>query len=123
MIGSPPAGSHQRRQRVGVGTDDAAGRDRFAGHGDLVAGGQDGNTRAAMHRQPGVVGGGGQSDIARGDAPSRRDHHVARREILALAPDMASRDHRLVDPDTVAVPGRILLQQDRRRRPTGPRCR
>ena len=63
--------------------------------------------------EPGMIGRGGQSDIARGDAPAGRDHHIARGEILAGAADMAAGDHRLVDPDGVAVPGRILLQQDR----------
>ena len=72
-------GAHQRGQRVRVGADDAARRDRLARHGDLVAGGQDGDARAAVHAEPGMVGGGGEADVARGDPAAGRHHGVAAR--------------------------------------------
>ena len=43
------------------------GGDRLAGQRDLVAGGQDGDARAAMHREPGMVGRGGEADVARAE--------------------------------------------------------
>ena len=83
--GLAAARPHQGRERMRVGADDAAGRDRLAGQRDLVARRQDGDARPAMHRQPGMVGGGGQSDIARAqaargsDAPPRPPQSPARR--------------------------------------------
>ncbi len=82
------AGAHQGGQGVRVGTDDAAGGDRLAGQRDLVAGGQDRDARAAMHGDPGMVGGGGQADIARSQAAPGGDHGVAGGKILPGAADV-----------------------------------
>ena len=43
-------GLDQGGEGVGVGADDAAGSDRVAGQGDLVAGGEDGDARAGGGR-------------------------------------------------------------------------
>ena len=110
--GQAAGGAHQRGQRVRVGGDDAAGRDRLARHGDLVTGGQDGDARAAMHAEPGVVGRGGEAHVACGDAAAGGHHGVAAGEVLAGAANVAAGLHRFVDPHGVAVTGGVLLQQD-----------
>ena len=116
-------GAHQGGERVRVGTDDAAGRDGLARHGDLVAGGEDGDARTAMHGQPGMVGGGGQRRCRARSAAGRRGPPLAGGEILAGAADVAAGGHRLVHPH---------LGRRRRwrppaagwhRRPSAPRCR
>ena len=111
-VGSAAAGAHQRGQGVRIGGDDAAGRDWLARHGDLVTGGEDGDARAAMHAEPGMVGRGGEAHVARGDAAAGGNHGVAAGEILAGAANVAAGLHRFVDPHGVAVAGRVLLQQD-----------
>ena len=110
--GVAAGGAHQGGERMRVGTDDAAWRDGFARHGDLVAGGEDGDARTAVHGEPGMVGGGGQPDVARGQAAAGGNHRIAGGEILAGAADVAAGGHRLVHPHLGAAGGRVLLQQD-----------
>ena len=89
--GLAAAGAHQRGQRMRVGADDAAGRDRLAGQRDLVAGRQDGDARAAVHREPGMVGGGGQADVARAQPLAGAAISTSPRgKILAGAADVAA---------------------------------
>ena len=116
-------GAHQGGERMRVRTDDAAGRDRLARHGDLVAGGEDRDARPAVHSEPRMVGGGGKADVACGDAPAGGHHGVAGGEVLAGAADMPAGRHRLVHPDLGAGRGRVLLQQDGVGAGRAPRCR
>ena len=87
--GVASGGADQGGEGVRVGADDAALRDWLARHGDLVAGGQDGDARAAVHADPGMVGGGGEADIAGGHAPAGGHDRIAGGEILAGAADVA----------------------------------
>ena len=59
-------GGNHGGQGVTVGADDLLAADRFAGPNDFIAAGQDRHPWLAAHRQPRVIEGGGQADIAGG---------------------------------------------------------
>ena len=59
-----------------------------------------------------MVGGGGQSDVARGEAAAGRNHGVAGGKVLAGAADVTAGGDCLVHPHLGAGGGRVLLQQD-----------
>ena len=111
--GVAPCGGDEGGEGVGVGRDDAAGPDGVAGKGDLVAGGEDSEARAAVDREPGVVGCRREADGARGEAGAGREQDVTGREIAAAGADVAAGDRCLAQREAVAIAVGVLLDGDR----------
>ncbi len=70
-----------------------------------------------------MVGGGGETDVARAEAARGRDDGFAGGEILAGAADVAAGLHRFPHDDAVAVALGVLLDQHAVRAGAGSRCR
>ena len=100
------------RERVGVGGDDAAGNEWFAGKRDLVAGGEDGNTGAAVDREPGVVGGGGKADCAGSQALAGVEEGVAALEVATARADVAAENGAFAKRKRVADAVGVFLDRD-----------
>ena len=84
------------------------------GSADLVAGGEDRDARAAMHRKPRLVAGGRQPDVACRAGRRPRGHQFKfLEEILAGAADMPAGPHRLAHRDVAAGVVGVLLDDDR----------
>ena len=103
---------HQRRQSVAVRAYDATWWDGLAGQRDLIARRENSDAWPTPNRKPGVIGGGSQTNIPRRDPSPGWNDRVACREVLPGAADMAAGTHRLVYPHGLAVPCRVLLQQN-----------
>ena len=94
----------QGAQRKAVGIDDLAGRGLAAGRHQFVAGAEHGDLRPAVHRQGRVVHGGGEHQIAGGEAAALA--RAATRPALKSMPrgaHVAALGGRLFDGDRVAV--------------------
>src|SRR5579872_2657818 len=59
-----------------------------------------------------MVSGGGQADVAGGEAAGGGDHGIARGEVLAGATDVAAGGDGFVDLDVGAGGGGVFLEQD-----------
>ena len=126
-IGSPPAARTRAARAWELELTMPPGGNRFARHGDLVAGRQYRDARAAVDGEPGMVGGGGQADVARGQPATDGHHHVAGGKVLAGAADVAARAHRLVDlrsisPSRVASSCSRIASAPSRHDAAGERC-
>ena len=64
---SPPAAADKAGDEQIVGGDDLRRADRLAGRDEFVAGREHGDPRFPIAGQPGMVGGGGERDVARGE--------------------------------------------------------
>ena len=97
---------------VAIGTDDLLAAGRLAGADDFIAGGQDRHPRLAAHRQPRVIEGGGQANIAGGQQATGRQDGVAGAEIEAGRADVAAGGRAFAHRHLVAVDGGVFLDDD-----------
>ncbi len=89
------------------------GRQRLTGHDQLVAGRQKGDPGLAAHRQPGVVEGRREGEIARAEPPARRQSHLAALEVEAGGADVGAGLDLTLEPYPITLDRRVFLQRDR----------
>jgi hypothetical protein len=109
----PAASGDERRQRQRVRADDLVWADRLARHHHLVAGRQDADHRPAMDEEPRPVHRRGETDVARRQARSGMEQHLALGEIEPGAAHVSAELGALDDADDVAVALGVFLDDDR----------
>ena len=93
--------------------DDLRGAERCAWRHKFVAGRNDRNSRAPPDGQLGMVGGGSQRHVARGETASRRKERPALEEVQSSRPQVVSLGHGGRNDDTVGLAAHVLLNDDR----------
>ena len=115
-----PGARDERGERDEVGGDDLVGAGRLAGPDELVARGEDRDARPAADAQRAVPHGGGERQEPGVEALAGPEQGGAFREVEAARAHEAAGGDALADEHGVAVGLRVLLDDDRRRRPPAP---
>ena len=102
---------HHGGERHRVGIDDLRGAKRLPRPYQLVAGGEKRDARAPAHRQPGLVEGGSQADVARGQTAPGRQGALATPKIQAGGTHEGARLDRPLEADPIAIGAGVLLKR------------